>query len=140
MALRNHSRESQDTRQSSICFLPLFGLIPLCFSLPDPYVKVNMYHGKKRVCKKKTHVKKCTPNPVFNELFVFDLPSEEGLRDTSVELLLMDSDSGTSRSSNTVLGRVVLGTSAAGTPGEHWREICDHPRRQIAKWHGLSED
>lgn len=106
----------------------------------DPYVKVNMYHGKKRVCKKKTHVKKCSPNPVFNELFVFDLPSDEGLRDTSVELLLMDSDAGNSRCPNTILGRLVLGTSAAGTPGEHWREICDHPRRQIAKWHGLSED
>uniref|UniRef100_A0A3P9B6H6 Synaptotagmin IV n=1 Tax=Maylandia zebra TaxID=106582 RepID=A0A3P9B6H6_9CICH len=84
----------------------------------DPYVKVNMYHGKKRVCKKKTHVKKSSPNPVFNELFVFDLPSEEGLRDTSVELLLMDSDMAT----------------------HHWREICDHPRRQIAKWHVMSED
>ncbi|XP_030286288.1 synaptotagmin-4 [Sparus aurata] len=106
----------------------------------DPYVKVNMYHGKKRVCKKKTHVKKCSPNPVFNELFVFDLPSDEGLRDTSVELLLMDSDTSNSRCPNTILGRLVLGTSAAGTPGEHWREICDHPRRQIAKWHGLSED
>lgn len=99
-----------------------------------------MYHGKKRVCKKKTHVKKCSPNPVFNELFVFDLPSDEGLRDTSVELLLMDSDTSNSRCPNTILGRLVLGTSAAGTPGEHWREICDHPRRQIAKWHGLSED
>lgn len=106
----------------------------------DPYVKVNMYHGKKRVCKKKTHVKKCSPNPVFNELFVFDLPSNEGLMDTSVELLLMDSDTGSSRSPNTTIGRLVLGTSVAGTPGEHWREICDHPRRQIAKWHVLSED
>uniref|UniRef100_A0A1A8LUL2 Synaptotagmin IV n=2 Tax=Nothobranchius TaxID=28779 RepID=A0A1A8LUL2_9TELE len=106
----------------------------------DPYVKVNMYHGKKRICKKKTHVKKCSPNPVFNELFVFDLPSEEGLRDTCVELLLMDSDNANSRSTNTVIGRLMLGTSAAGTAGEHWREICDHPRRQIAKWHAMLED
>uniref|UniRef100_A0A667WLY4 Synaptotagmin IV n=1 Tax=Myripristis murdjan TaxID=586833 RepID=A0A667WLY4_9TELE len=107
----------------------------------DPYVKVNLYQGKKRVCKKKTHVKKCSPNPVFNELFVFDLPSDEGLRDTSVELLLMDScERGDSRCTKPVLGRLVLGTSAAGTPGEHWREICDHPRRQIAKWHAMSEE
>ncbi|KAM9500081.1 synaptotagmin-4 isoform 1-T1 [Clarias gariepinus] len=103
----------------------------------DPYVKVNLYQGKKRVCKKKTHVKKCTPNPVFNELFVFDVPSEEGLRDTSVELLLLDSD----RTARTpVIGRLLLGTSSPGTAGEHWREICDHPRRQIAKWHALAED
>lgn len=103
----------------------------------DPFVKVNMFHGKKRICKKKTHVKKCSPNPVFNELFVFDLPSEQQLKDISVELLLMDSDT---HSPSPVLGRLLLGTSSAGTPGEHWREICEHPRRQIAKWHGLSED
>ncbi|XP_028838019.1 synaptotagmin-4 [Denticeps clupeoides] len=103
----------------------------------DPYVKVNLYHGKKRVCKKKTHVKKCAPNPVFNELFVFDVPSEEDLCDTSVELLLLDSD----RSARMpIIGRLLLGTSSPGTAGEHWREICDHPRRQIAKWHILSED
>ncbi|XP_062849404.1 synaptotagmin-4 [Trichomycterus rosablanca] len=103
----------------------------------DPYVKVNLYQGKKRVCKKKTHVKKCTPNPVFNELFVFDVPTEEGLRDTSVELLLLDSD----RTARTpIVGRLLLGTSSPGTAGEHWREICDHPRRQIAKWHALAED
>ncbi|XP_057710838.1 synaptotagmin-4 [Corythoichthys intestinalis] len=106
----------------------------------DPYVKVNLYHGKKRVCKKKTHVKKCAPNPVFNELFTFDLPSDEGLRDTGVELLLMDSDAGDARSPKPVLGRLLLGTTAAGTAGEHWREICEHPRRQIAKWHAMSED
>lgn len=109
-------------------------------SVADPYVKVNMYNGKKRICKKKTHVKKCSPNPVFNELFVFDLPSDENLRDISVELLLMDSDTSNSRNPNTILGRLLLGTSSPGTPGEHWREICDHPRRQIAKWHAMTED
>ncbi|XP_029522273.1 synaptotagmin-4 [Oncorhynchus nerka] len=112
----------------------------------DPYVKVNLFKGKKRVSKKKTHVKKCSPNPVFNELFVFDIASQEGLKETSVELLLMDSESpptrrgDSSHSPNPILGRLILGTASAGTPGEHWREICDHPRRQIAKWHILSED
>ncbi|CAL8241699.1 unnamed protein product [Merluccius merluccius] len=106
----------------------------------DPYVKVNLYQGKKRVCKKKAHVKKCTPNPVFNDFFVFDLPSDGGLRDTSVELLLLDSERAGGGSSKPVLGRLVLGTDAAGTPGQHWREICEHPRRQIAKWHAMLED
>ncbi|CAL8384958.1 unnamed protein product [Arctogadus glacialis] len=112
----------------------------------DPYVKVNLYQGKKRVSKKKAHVKKCTPNPVFNDVFVFDLPSDGGLRDTSVELLLLDSErargggGGDSHGSKPVLGRLVLGTDAPGTPGQHWREICEHPRRQIAKWHAMLED
>ena len=141
-------------------FLPPPSLPPLpCSSPPspnlppsppsDPYVKVNLYQGKKRVSKKKAPVKKCTPNPVFNDVFVFDLPSDGGLRDTSVELLLLDSErarggggggGGDSHGSKPVLGRLVLGTDAPGTPGQHWREICEHPRRQIAKWHAMLED
>ncbi|XP_018425283.1 PREDICTED: synaptotagmin-4 [Nanorana parkeri] len=103
--------------------------------LSDPYVKVNLYHAKKRISKKKTHVKKCTPNAVFNELFVFDIPCE-GLEDISVEFLVMDSDRG---SRNEIIGRLILGASADGTGGEHWKEICEHPRRQIAKWHMLGD-
>ncbi|XP_044513778.1 synaptotagmin-4 [Gracilinanus agilis] len=103
--------------------------------LSDPYVKVNLYHAKKRISKKKTHVKKCTPNAVFNELFVFDIPCE-GLEEISVEFLVLDSDRG---SRNEVIGRLVLGASAEGTGGEHWKEICEYPRRQIAKWHMLCD-
>ncbi|XP_020841395.1 synaptotagmin-4 isoform X2 [Phascolarctos cinereus] len=103
--------------------------------LSDPYVKVNLYHAKKRISKKKTHVKKCTPNAVFNELFVFDIPCE-GLEEISVEFLVLDSDRG---SRNEVIGRLILGASAEGTGGEHWKEICEYPRRQIAKWHMLCD-
>ncbi|KAG8456862.1 hypothetical protein GDO86_002594 [Hymenochirus boettgeri] len=108
---------------------------PEASGISDPYVKVNLYHAKKRISKKKTHVKKCTPNAVFNELFVFDIPCE-GLGDITVEFLVMDSD----RSSrNEVIGRLILGSTADGTGGEHWKEICEHPRRQIAKWHMLCD-
>ncbi|XP_069885349.1 synaptotagmin-4 isoform X2 [Dipodomys merriami] len=103
--------------------------------LSDPYVKVNLYHAKKRISKKKTHVKKCTPNAVFNELFVFDIPCES-LEEISVEFLVLDSERG---SRNEVIGRLVLGAAAEGTGGEHWKEISDFPRRQIAKWHILCD-
>uniref|UniRef100_A0A8D0N0X6 Synaptotagmin 4 n=5 Tax=Sus scrofa TaxID=9823 RepID=A0A8D0N0X6_PIG len=103
--------------------------------LSDPYVKVNLYYAKKRISKKKTHVKKCTPNAVFNELFVFDIPCE-GLEEISVEFLVLDSERG---SRNEVIGRLVLGAAAEGASGEHWKEICDYPRRQIAKWHMLCD-
>ncbi|KAM4841491.1 synaptotagmin-4 isoform 3-T3 [Thomomys bottae] len=101
----------------------------------DPYVKVNLYHAKKRISKKKTHVKKCTPNAVFNELFVFDIPCES-LEEISVEFLVLDSERG---SRNEVIGRLVLGAAAEGTGREHWKEISDFPRRQIAKWHVLCD-
>uniref|UniRef100_A0ABM5FUN3 Synaptotagmin-4 n=1 Tax=Pogona vitticeps TaxID=103695 RepID=A0ABM5FUN3_9SAUR len=101
----------------------------------DPYVKVNLYHAKKRISKKRTHVKKCTPNAVFNELFVFDIPCE-GLEEISIEFLVLDSERGTR---NETIGRLTLGATAEGTAGEHWKEICEYPRRQIAKWHMLCD-
>ncbi|XP_039623682.1 synaptotagmin-11a isoform X2 [Polypterus senegalus] len=104
--------------------------------LSDPYVKVNVYYGRKRIAKKKTHVKKCTLNPVFNESFIYDIPAEL-LPDISVEFLVIDFDRTTK---NEVIGRLVLGAHSATPSGAaHWREVCENPRRQIAKWHSLGE-
>lgn len=60
----------------------------------DPYVKVYMLYNGQRVGKKKTHVKKRTLSPVYNESFVFDLPSSDpgALDAVSFEFLLMDWD------------------------------------------------
>ncbi len=41
----------------------------------DPYVKVYMLVNGQKVAKKKTHVKKRTLAPVYNESFLFDLPA-----------------------------------------------------------------
>ncbi|XP_039623675.1 synaptotagmin-11a isoform X1 [Polypterus senegalus] len=102
----------------------------------NPYVKVNVYYGRKRIAKKKTHVKKCTLNPVFNESFIYDIPAEL-LPDISVEFLVIDFDRTTK---NEVIGRLVLGAHSATPSGAaHWREVCENPRRQIAKWHSLGE-
>ncbi|KAL4646711.1 synaptotagmin-11-like [Arapaima gigas] len=102
----------------------------------NPYVKVNVFYGRKRIAKKKTHVKKCTLNPVFNESFIYDVPAEL-LTDISVEFLVVDFDRTTK---NEVVGRLVLGSHSPCPSGAlHWREICENPRRQITKWHNLSE-
>lgn len=42
--------------------------------LADPYVKIYLLYNGQRISKKKTHVKKRTLNPVFNESFAFDIP------------------------------------------------------------------
>jgi hypothetical protein len=50
-------------------------------------------YNSQRIAKKKTHVKKRTLNPVFNESFVFDIPvGAEGLDNVSLEFLLLDWD------------------------------------------------
>lgn len=42
--------------------------------LADPYVKIYLLCNGQRIAKKKTHVKKRTLSPVFNESFAFDIP------------------------------------------------------------------
>ncbi|MEE6509826.1 hypothetical protein FKM82_028034 [Ascaphus truei] len=102
----------------------------------DPYVKVNVYHGRKRIAKKKTHVKKCTLNPVFNESFIYDIPTDL-LPDISIEFLVINFDRTTK---NQVVGRLILGAHSITANGiEHWREVCENPRKLIAMWHSLSE-
>lgn len=59
----------------------------------DPYVKIYMNHHNVRSVKKKTHIKKRSLNPVFNESFIFDLPSKEGsLEDIQLEVVMCDWD------------------------------------------------
>ncbi|KAM9405709.1 synaptotagmin-11-like [Salvelinus alpinus] len=102
----------------------------------NPYVKVNVFYGRKRIAKKKTHVKKCTLNPVFNESFIYDVPPEL-LPEISVEFVVVDFDRTTK---NEVVGRLPLGLHSPCPSGAaHWREVCENPRRQISKWHNLSE-
>ncbi|KAF2359441.1 C2 domain [Trinorchestia longiramus] len=106
--------------------------------LSDPYVKIYLLYNGQRVAKKKTHVKKRTVNPVFNESFVFDLPSgAEDLSNVSLEFLLLDWDRVTK---NEVIGRLELGgPRCVGSAKHHWAEVITSPRRQIAEWHKLRE-
>lgn len=61
--------------------------------LADPYVKIYLLYNQQRIAKKKTHVKKRTLSPVFNESFVFDIPNgADGLNNVSLEFMLLDWD------------------------------------------------
>lgn len=105
--------------------------------LADPYVKMYLMCNGQRVSKKKTHVKKRTLNPVFNESFVFDIPQgAESLDHVSLEFLLLDWDRVTK---NEVIGRLELGGTSVGSALHHWNEVRSSPRRQIAEWHKLRE-
>ncbi|XP_041980400.1 synaptotagmin-4 [Aricia agestis] len=106
--------------------------------LADPYVKMYLLYNGQRIAKKKTHVKKRTLNPVFNESFVFDVPAAPAaaLDHVALELLVLDWDRVTK---NEVIGRLELGAEGAGSARHHWREVQNAPRRQIADWHKLRE-
>ncbi|XP_021411640.1 synaptotagmin-7 isoform X4 [Lonchura striata] len=80
----------------------------------DPYVKVWLMYKDKRVEKKKTVVMKRCLNPVFNESFAFDIPTER-LRETTIVITVMDKDR---LSRNDVIGKV--GDTSEGHPGGNW--------------------
>jgi len=102
----------------------------------DPYVKIYLHHNNTRSSKKKTHIKKRSLNPVFNESFIFDLPSKDGsLNDVQLEVIMCDWDRITK---NEVIGRLILGRDSEGSCATHWEEIQKCPRRPIAQWHKLT--
>uniref|UniRef100_A0A1D5Q7V7 Synaptotagmin-7 n=1 Tax=Macaca mulatta TaxID=9544 RepID=A0A1D5Q7V7_MACMU len=68
----------------------------------DPYVKVWLMYKDKRVEKKKTVTMKRNLNPIFNESFAFDIPTEK-LRETTIIITVMDKDR---LSRNDVIGKV----------------------------------
>ena len=68
-------------------------IVIISASLSDPYVKIYLHHDNRRLTKKKTHIKKRSLNPVFNESFVFDLPAtEEDLSSLQLEFVVLDWD------------------------------------------------
>lgn len=102
----------------------------------DPYVKIYLLYNNQRIVKKRTHVKKRTTSPVFNESFVFDIPYNEGLENVSLEFQILDYDRVTK---NEMIGRLEMGAKVSGTAQKHWLEVTSSPRRQIAEWHKLND-
>lgn len=70
----------------------------------DPYVKVWLQFGDKRIEKRKTPIFKCTLNPIFNESFSFNVPWEK-IRECSLDIMVMDFDN---IGRNELIGRILL--------------------------------
>ncbi|VDO39839.1 unnamed protein product [Haemonchus placei] len=113
--------------------------------LSDPYVKIVLMQGGKRLKKKKTSIKKCTLNPYYNESFSFEVPFEQiqsfdafllqvPLQKVSLMITVMDYDK---LGSNDAIGRCLLGCNATGAELRHWMDMLASPRRPIAQWHTL---
>lgn len=87
------------------------------FFIPDPYVKVWLQFGDKRIEKRKTAIFKCTLNPVFNDTFSFNVPWEK-IRECSLDVMVMDFDN---IGRNELIGRILLA-------GKYFRLVPQPPR------------
>ncbi|KAM8787644.1 synaptotagmin-5 [Rhynchonycteris naso] len=101
--------------------------------LSDPYVKIHLLQGGKKVRKKKTTIKKNTLNPYYNEAFSFEVPCDQ-VQNVQVELTVLDYDK---LGKNEAIGKVSVGTETGGVGLRHWADMLANPRRPIAKWHSL---
>ncbi|XP_020823772.1 synaptotagmin-7 isoform X2 [Phascolarctos cinereus] len=99
----------------------------------DPYVKVWLMYKDKRVEKKKTVTMKRNLNPVFNESFIFDIPTEK-LRETTIIITVMDKDK---LSRNDVIGKIYLSWKSGPGEVKHWKDMIARPRQPVAQWHQL---
>lgn len=94
-----------------------------------------MLHQGKRVEKRKTTVKMCTLNPVFNESFEFDVPVEK-IRETSLLVSVMDFDK---IGRNELIGKFLLANRSGPLESKHWSEMMQNPRQTISQWHLLKD-
>jgi len=101
--------------------------------LSDPYVKVALMQGNKRLKKKKTTIKKNTLNPYFNGSLSFEVSFEQ-IQKVSLQVTVLDYDR---MGNNEGIGKLLLGCNATGTELRHWSDMLASPRRPIAQWHTL---
>ncbi|XP_063988446.1 synaptotagmin-1 isoform X2 [Diachasmimorpha longicaudata] len=111
----------------------------------DPFVKISLLSGDRRVKKKKTEVKKATKFPVWNEAMAFNIPAS-ALTSSAIEVCVLDANSELI-GGNAIVGSCIIGPSIEGNSSggnaemnpsrEHWTKITQSPRKGIAMWHTL---
>ncbi|XP_056615308.1 synaptotagmin-13 [Triplophysa dalaica] len=99
----------------------------------DLSVKLTLKHQNTKLKKKQTRRVKHKINPVWNEMMMLELPSEL-LSKSSIELEVLNL---ASPDTLLPLGRCTLGIHTSGTGLQHWKQMLDNPRKQIAMWHPL---
>ncbi|KAK8743132.1 hypothetical protein OTU49_001546, partial [Cherax quadricarinatus] len=103
----------------------------------DPYVKVWLYFGEKRIEKKKSEVQFCTLNPEFNFSVMFEVPWER-IRECQLNVTIMDHDK---VGRNEAIGKIMLGKAGSGTSEtKHWSDMITKPRQNVVQWHRLKPE
>ncbi|KAM4583383.1 synaptotagmin-2-like isoform 2-T3 [Fundulus diaphanus] len=132
----------------SLRYVPTAGKLTVCIleaknlkkmdacGLSDPYVKIQLLQGGKRLKKKKTTVKKNTLNPYYNESFSFEIPLEQ-MQKILVVITVFDYDK---IGKNDAIGKIFVGSKATSLGLKHWSDMLANPRRPIAQWHPLQPE
>jgi len=106
--------------------------------IPDPYVEIALMHKGFRLDKRRTAVKPQSQTPVFNENFLFTVPSPKKklLDEVNMVLTVMDYDL---LGSNDEIGHAVIGHLGNESGNRHWLDALSHPERLITQWQPLTQ-
>lgn len=89
--------------------------------------------NRKQVKKIKTSIKRKTLNPVYNEAFIFDVPTQH-ISNVSLYARVVND-----REDQELMGKVVIGRSSRSGMGlHHWDCMLMSPRKPIAQWHVIT--
>ncbi|KAA0186355.1 hypothetical protein HAZT_HAZT000779, partial [Hyalella azteca] len=103
----------------------------------DPYVKIWLYFGEKRIEKKRSEVQFCTLNPEFNFTVTFEVPWER-IRECQLNITCKDYDK---LGRNEAIGKIILGKAGSGTSEtKHWSDMITKPRQTVVHWHRLKPE
>ncbi|XP_062326598.1 synaptotagmin-13 isoform X1 [Osmerus eperlanus] len=106
----------------------------------DLSVKLTLKHQSTKLKKKQTRRVKHKMNPVWNEMMMLEVPRDLLTR-SSLELEVLNQagqGQGPPQNQAQCLGRCQLGLQASSTGLQHWQQMLDNPRKQIAMWHPLN--
>lgn len=99
----------------------------------SPLVKVYLLQNGKKISKKKTSIKKCDINPIFNEAMIFSVPANN-LKLIQLRITVADYQ-GEGKASS--IGHVFVGSQCTGKSLSHWTQMMSSLRKPIAMWHPL---
>ncbi|CAL4061102.1 unnamed protein product, partial [Meganyctiphanes norvegica] len=103
----------------------------------DPYVKVWLYFGEKRIEKRKSEVFFCELCPEFQFTVKFEVPWER-IRECQLDVTIMDHDK---VGRNEAIGKIKLGKAGSGTSEtKHWSDMITKPRQTVVQWHRLKPE
>lgn len=104
---------------------------------PDHYVVINMRLDGKVIATKETKGAGGL-NPVWNAPFLFDLPQGDVAQlPLLFEFIIMQ---GRLYTKSSVLGRVLIGSSASEEGRAHWKEVLSRGQTETARWHSIQHD
>ncbi|XP_064490179.1 synaptotagmin-12-like [Ornithodoros turicata] len=99
----------------------------------SPFVKVYLVQNGKKISKKKTSIKRCDVNPIFNEAMIFSVPANN-LKLIQLRITVADYQG---EGKTTSVGHVIVGSQCTGKSLSHWTQMMSSLRKPIAMWHPL---